>query len=98
MAAIVLTLGAPMPTSTARPPWPGSWRTRPPAAWSGPCSGSGGDTAAGLLLIILHGLRIVSTAALVAVPTALFLAVYLGAMAAARGFPARCGSPPCRPC
>jgi amino acid efflux transporter len=40
-------------------------------------------TATGLLLIILYGLRIVSTAALVAVPTALFLAVYLGAMAAA---------------
>ena len=40
-------------------------------------------TAAGLLLIIANGLRIVSTAALVAVPTALFLAVYLGAMAAA---------------
>ncbi len=40
-------------------------------------------TAAGLLLITLYGLRIVSTAALVAVPTALFLAVYLGAMVAA---------------
>jgi len=40
-------------------------------------------TATGLLLIILYGLQIVSTAALVAVPTALFLAVYLGAMAAA---------------
>ena len=40
-------------------------------------------TAAGLLLIIGYGLRIVSTAALVAVPTALFLTVYLGAMAAA---------------
>jgi amino acid efflux transporter len=40
-------------------------------------------TATGLLLIILYGLRIVSTAALVAVPTALFLAVYLGAMASA---------------
>src|SRR5262249_58544957 len=40
-------------------------------------------TATGLLLIILYGLRIVGTAALVAVPTALFLAVYLGAMAAA---------------
>jgi amino acid efflux transporter len=40
-------------------------------------------TATGLLLIILYGLRIVSTAALVAVPTALFLAVYLGAMVAA---------------
>jgi amino acid efflux transporter len=40
-------------------------------------------TATGLLLIIGYGLRIVSTAALVAVPTALFLAVYLGAMTAA---------------
>ena len=39
--------------------------------------------AAGLLLITLYGLRIVGTAALVAVPTALFLSVYLGAMAAA---------------
>jgi amino acid efflux transporter len=39
--------------------------------------------ASGLLLIIGYGLRIVSTTALVAVPTALFLAVYLGAMAAA---------------
>jgi hypothetical protein len=37
----------------------------------------------GLLLITLYGLGIVSTAALVAVPTALFLAVYLGAMVAA---------------
>jgi amino acid efflux transporter len=40
-------------------------------------------TAAGLLLITLYGLQIVSTTALVAVPTALFLAVYLGAMIAA---------------
>ncbi|HYK66578.1 MAG TPA: amino acid permease [Streptosporangiaceae bacterium] len=39
-------------------------------------------TAAGLLLITLDGLRIVSTAALVTVPTALFLAVYLSAMIA----------------
>jgi amino acid efflux transporter len=39
--------------------------------------------AAGLLLITLYGLRIVGAAALVAVPTALFLTVYLGAMAAA---------------
>jgi amino acid efflux transporter len=38
---------------------------------------------AGLLLIILYGLRVVGAAALVAVPTALFLTVYLGAMAAA---------------
>ncbi len=37
----------------------------------------------GLLLITLYGLGIVSTAALVAVPSTLFLAVYLGAMTAA---------------
>ena len=39
--------------------------------------------AAGLLLILGYGLRIVSTADLVAVPTVLFLTVYLGAMIAA---------------
>jgi amino acid efflux transporter len=39
--------------------------------------------AAGLLLIIAYGLRIVGIATLVAVPTVLFLTVYLGAMAAA---------------
>ena len=38
---------------------------------------------AGLLLMTLYGLRIVGTVALVAVPTVLFLTVYLGAMAAA---------------
>src|SRR5579859_4457923 len=38
---------------------------------------------AGLLLITLYGLRMVGTAALVAVPTVLFLTVYLAAMAAA---------------
>src|SRR5580693_9392633 len=38
---------------------------------------------AGLLLITLYGLRMVGTAALVAVPTVLFLTVYLSAMAAA---------------
>jgi amino acid efflux transporter len=37
----------------------------------------------GLLLITLYGLRMVSTAALVAVPSTLFLVVYLGAMTAA---------------
>jgi amino acid efflux transporter len=46
--------------------------------------------ATGLLLIIMYGLRLVSTAALVTVPTALFLTVYLGAMtAAARVLPGR---------
>jgi amino acid efflux transporter len=51
----------------------------------------------GLLLILGYGLGIVSTAALVAVPTVLFLTVYLGAMIAAarvlRG-PARLASLP----
>jgi hypothetical protein len=54
-------------------------------------------TATGLLLIIGYGLRIVSTTALVAVPTALFLAVYLGAMTAAARVlcgPARLAAPP----
>lgn len=46
--------------------------------------------ATGLLLIVMYGLRLVSTAALVTVPTALFLTVYLGAMtAAARVLPGR---------
>jgi amino acid efflux transporter len=40
-------------------------------------------TATGLVLIIMYGLHLVSTTALVTVPTALFLTVYLGAMAAA---------------
>src|SRR5215470_5209241 len=39
--------------------------------------------AAGLLLITLYGLGLVSTASLVAVPTTLFLFVYLGCMTAA---------------
>jgi hypothetical protein len=39
--------------------------------------------AVGLLLITAYGLRIVAASGLVAVPTALFLTVYLGAMTAA---------------
>jgi amino acid efflux transporter len=39
--------------------------------------------ASGLLLMTVYGLRLGSAAALVAVPAALFLSVYLGAMAAA---------------
>jgi len=41
--------------------------------------------ACGLLLIALYGLGLANPAALVAVPTTLFLAVYLGCMAAAAG-------------
>jgi amino acid efflux transporter len=85
VAAIVLTLGATNAYISGA------------AAVAGQLAHAGGDShgsgprrrllaaigAAGLLLIIGYGLRLVSTAALVAVPTALFLAVYLGAMAAA---------------
>ena len=39
--------------------------------------------ASGLLLITVYGLGLVSPAALVAIPTTLFLAVYLGSMLAA---------------
>jgi len=39
--------------------------------------------AAGLVLITLYGLRLVSTASLVTLPTTLFLTVYLGSMLAA---------------
>jgi amino acid efflux transporter len=85
VAAIVLTLGATNAYISGA------------AAMAGQLAHAGGDSrgaaprrrllaaigAAGLLLIIGYGLRLVGTAALVAVPTALFLAVYLGAMAAA---------------
>jgi amino acid efflux transporter len=53
--------------------------------------------AAGLLLMTLYGLRLVGTASLVAVPTALFLSVYLASMiAAARALrgPARVAAVP----
>ena len=47
-------------------------------------------TGAGIVLITLYGLRVVSIDALVAVPTTLFLMVYLGAMVAgARLLPGR---------
>jgi amino acid efflux transporter len=85
VAAIVLTLGATNAYINGAAAMAGQLAR--------PASGSRGRgpvlrllaaiTATGLLLIILYGLRIVSTSALVAVPTALFLAVYLGAMAAA---------------
>ena len=85
VAAIVLTLGATNAYINGAAAM--AWQLARPA------SGRGGRgpvlrllaaiTATGLLLIILYGLRIVSIAVLVAVPTALFLAVYLGAMTAA---------------
>jgi len=85
VAAIVLTLGAANAylngaTAMARklaPAASGRHESRPVRRLLAAIA------AAGLLLIIGYGLRIVSTTALVAVPTALFLSVYLGAMAAA---------------
>jgi amino acid efflux transporter len=85
VAAIVLTLGATNAYISGA------------AAMAGQLAQAGGGShgsaprrrllaaigAAGLLLITGYGLRLVGTAALVAVPTALFLAVYLGAMVAA---------------
>jgi amino acid efflux transporter len=85
VAAVVLTLGATNAyiNGTAAmagqlaPAAPGSRRSAPMHRLLAAIA------AAGLLLILGYGLRIVSTADLVAVPTVLFLTVYLGAMIAA---------------
>ena len=85
VAAIVLTLGATnayingaaVLAGQLVQAAPGSRRSAPMARLLAAIG------VAGLLLITLYGLRIVGTAALVAVPTVLFLTVYLGAMAAA---------------
>jgi amino acid efflux transporter len=85
VAAIVLTLGATNAYINGAaalagqliPARPGLRRSAPLLRLLAAIAG------AGLLLITLYGLRIVSTAALVTVPTVLFLTVYLGAMAAA---------------
>jgi amino acid efflux transporter len=83
IAAIVLTLGATNAYINGAAAMAGQL-TRAASGGHGPVLRLlAAITAAGLLLIIGYGLRIVSTAALVAVPTALFLAVYLGAMTAA---------------
>jgi amino acid efflux transporter len=92
VAAVVLTLGATnayingaatMASALARPnPAPGGAGgdagPRRPAAWL-----LAAIAASGLLLIAAYGLGLASPASLVAVPTALFLGVYLGCMAAA---------------
>jgi amino acid efflux transporter len=85
VAAVVLTIGAinayisgaAAIAGQLAPAVPGSRRTAP-KLWL-----LAAIAAAGLLLITAYGLRIVAAAGLVAVPTALFLTVYLGAMAAA---------------
>jgi len=87
VAAIVLTLGATNAYINGAAAMAG--QLAPAAPGRGRRGGTPASrllaaiTATGLLLITAYELRIVSTAALVAVPTALFLAVYLGAMIAA---------------
>jgi len=85
VAAIVLTLGATSAYINGAAAMAGQLaHAAPGSRGPGPVPRLlAASTPTGLLLIILYGLRIVGTAALVAVPTALFLAVYLGAMAAA---------------
>jgi amino acid efflux transporter len=85
VAAIVLTIGAVNAyisgaaaiAGQLAPAVPGSRRPAP-TLWLPTAI-----AAAGLLLITAYALRIVAAAALVSVPTVLFLTVYLGAMAAA---------------
>jgi amino acid efflux transporter len=85
-AAAVLTMGAinayitgaaTMARQLANPPAAAGRNPRPPIRLLAAIA------AAGLLLITLYGLHLVSTVSLVAVPTALFLSVYLASMAAA---------------
>jgi len=85
VAAIVLTLGATNAYINGAAAMAGQLvRARPGPRRSAPLLRLVAAIAvAGLLLITLYGLRIVSTAALVTLPTVLFLTVYLGAMAAA---------------
>jgi len=92
-AAVVLTLGATnaylsgaaaMAGQLTAQAVPGSSRSAPKLRLLASIAG------AGIVLITLYGLRIVSLDALVAIPTTLFLTVYLGAMVtAARVLPGR---------
>ncbi len=85
-AAVVLTLGATNAYVNGAATMARQLTRSPagPARSRGPAPGFLAAIAvAGLLLITLYGLRLVSTASLVAVPTALFLSVYLACMAAA---------------
>jgi len=97
-AAAVLTLGttnayingaAAMAGALSRPGHGGGDAVSPGAVPRRPAPGFlAAIAASGLLLITLYGLGLASPASLVAVPTALFLCVYLGCMiAAARVLP-----------
>jgi amino acid efflux transporter len=83
VAAIVLTLGATNAYINGAAAMAGQLAHAAPGSRSRPVLRLlAAIIAAGLLLIFLYGFGIVSTAALVAVPTSLFLAVYLAAMVA----------------
>jgi amino acid efflux transporter len=85
-AAVVLTLGAINAYITGAAAMARQLGDSPTAADRNPRPAPrflAAIAAAGLPLITLYGLRLVGTASLVAVPTALFLSVYLASMAAA---------------
>jgi amino acid efflux transporter len=94
-AAIVLTLGATNAYISGAAAIAGQLAAHPASA--SPRSAPklrllAAIAGAGIVLITLYGLRIVSLDALVAIPTTLFLTVYLGAMVtAARLLPGRMG-------
>ena len=104
-AAVVLTLGTTNAYINGAAAMAGQL-FRPPATLRDRESGDAGRpsprflaaiAASGLLLITLYGLGVVSPASLVAIPTTLFLAVYLGCMVSAarvlRGAPRRAAVP-----
>jgi amino acid efflux transporter len=103
VAAVVLTLGAVnayvtgATEMTAELTRPGLARTAPEPATRPAPRLIAAVAASGLALISLYGLGLVSPAALVAIPTTLFLVVYLGCMVSAarvlRG-PARVAAAP----
>jgi len=85
-AAVVLTLGATNAYVTGAATMAQQLTGSPSAAGQHPRPSArflAAIAAAGLILMTLYGLRLVGTASLVAVPTALFLSVYLASMIAA---------------
>ena len=99
--------GAVMAGHLTRPQWAGNERIGSEPVGSGQAGNAGeappaprflaAVAASGLLLITLYGFGVVSPAALVAIPTTLFLAVYLGSMVSAVRFlrgPARWAAVP----
>jgi amino acid efflux transporter len=91
-AAVLLTLGATNAYLSGAAAMARSLTARPEQDGGGPGAGAGGRSprgllvaiaAAGLLIIAAQSAHLVSTAELVTIPTALFLAVYVGCTASA---------------